>query len=72
MNIADFLKLELEYWDYIWLMNEKGEGFYGNFAGAIDSSYQSFKFQNHSNGQSQIIEVRKLQILQIKQCARPV
>ena len=70
MHIADFLKLELKYFDYIWIMNEKGEGFYGNYLGTADSSNQSFKFQNHSNGQTQIIEVGKLQMLQIKQRAK--
>ena len=46
-------------------MNEKGEGFQGNFDGNFDASKQTFKFRNHSNGKEQMVEIRKLQKLDI-------
>jgi len=65
MNIFDFIKLDLKQGDYIWIMNEKGEGFHGNYDGNFNQSKQTFQFRNHSNGQIQTIEIDKLQRLQI-------
>ena len=69
MHITDFIKLDLKHGDYIWIMNEKGEGFWGNFDGSFDSSKQTFRFRNHSNGQTQTVEIAKLQRLELKQRA---
>lgn len=67
MHINDFIKLDLKIGDYIWIMNEKGEGFPGNYAGNFDPSKQTFQFRNHSNGKTQTIEINKLQRLDINQ-----
>jgi hypothetical protein len=64
MHIAAFKKLELEIGDYIWIMNERGEGYWGNYAGEYNPSNQTFKFKNHSNGQTETIEIQNLQKLQ--------
>lgn len=69
MHINDFIKLDLKIGDYIWIMNEKGEGFQGNYNGNFDPSRQTFQFRNHSNGQTQTIEIIKLQRLDINQRA---
>lgn len=69
MHINQFIKLDLKLGDYIWIMNEKGEGFPGNFDGSFDASKQTFKFRNHSNGKTQIIEIAKLQRLDLNQRA---
>lgn len=67
MHINDFIKLDLKIEDYIWIMNEKGEGFPGNYSGNFDPSRQTFQFRNHSNGKTQTIEIIKLQRLDINQ-----
>lgn len=69
MHLNDFIKLDLKIGDYIWIMNEKGEGFPGNYHGNFDPSKQTFQFRNHSNGQTQTIEIVKLQRLDINQRA---
>lgn len=69
MHINDILKLDLKVGDYIWIMNEKGEGFPGNFNGNLDISKQTFQFRNHSNGQTETIQITKLQRLEINQRA---
>ena len=69
MHLNDFIKLDLKIGNYIWIMNEKGEGFPGNFNGSFDPAKQTFKFRNHSNGQTQTIEIAKLQILDLNQRA---
>ncbi len=70
MYILEFIKLNLQIGDFIWLMNEKGEGFTGNYAGSFNESNQTFQFNNHSNGKTQTIEIQKLQRLVINQRAR--
>ena len=67
MHLNDFIKLKLKVGDYIWIMNEKGVGFNGNYDGNFEPSKQTFQFRNHSNGQSQTIEITKLQRLDITQ-----
>lgn len=69
MHINDFIKLDLKIGDYIWIMTEKGEGYPGNYNGNFDPSKQSFQFRNHSNGQTQTVEIKKLQSLDINQRA---
>jgi hypothetical protein len=69
MHINDFLKLDLKTNDYIWIMNEKGEGFWGNYNGGYDATKQTFQFRNHSNGKTQTIEIMKLQRLELNQRA---
>jgi hypothetical protein len=67
MHINDFIKLELKIGDYIWIMNEDGEGYNGNYIGNFDPPKQTFQFRNHSNGQTQTIEINKVQRLDINQ-----
>lgn len=64
MTKYDFEILKLSVGDYIWLMNEGGEGYWGNYLGDYDATKQTFKFRNHSNGQEEKIDVAKLQRLQ--------
>jgi len=63
MHISQFLDLELEPGDYIWIKNERGERFGGTYLGYYNSGDQTFKFQNGSNGQTETIEIQKLQFL---------
>jgi len=70
MHLNDFIKLDLKMGDSIWILTEKGEGFRGNFNGSFDTSKQTFKFINHSNGQTQTIEIAKLQRLDLNQRGR--
>lgn len=65
MNINIFIQLNLKIGDYIWIMNEKGEGSHGNYNGNFDPLNQTFQFRNHSNGQTETIEISKLQSFQI-------
>ncbi len=58
-----FIKLNLRQGELIYLMNEKGEGIYGTYENEYDSSNDTFKFSNHSNGQIQIIYINQLQDL---------
>lgn len=67
MNLNDFIKLNLKIGDFIWIIDEKGEGFRGNFNGSFDAAKHTFKFINHSNGQTQTIEINKLQRLDLNQ-----
>lgn len=64
MTQASFNDLGLKYGDYIWLMNEGGEGFFGYFYGDYDQVKMTFKFRNHSNGQDEIVKIEKLQRLE--------
>jgi hypothetical protein len=66
MHISNFIKLELKFGDYIWLMDEKGSGFFGNYNGNFESSQQTFEFSNHSTGQIETIDIEKLQRLEKK------
>lgn len=61
--------MDLKLGDFIWILNEKGEGFPGNYAGDFSQAAQTFQFNNHSNGQKQTIEIGKLQRLVINQRA---
>lgn len=65
MPINDFTRLGLKIGDFIWIMNERGEGFPGNYDGNFDSTKNTFQFRNHSNGQTQTIEINKLQRLDL-------
>lgn len=59
-----YQNLGLKKGDHIWIMNEKGEGFWGNFVEG-KSTERFFLFNNHSNGKTEEIEVEKLQQLQL-------
>jgi len=63
MNVHTFLSLELKYGDFIYIVTEKGEGFSGNYENDYNSSNETFKFSNFSNGKTEIIYVDKLQHL---------
>ena len=61
---SNFEALELQRGDYIWLLNESGQGCWGIYLDEYDRSKQTFSFRNNSNGQIEIIEIYKLQRLQ--------
>jgi hypothetical protein len=65
MHINDFIKLDLKIGDYIWMMNESGEGIPGNYDGNFNQSNSTFQFRNHSNGKTQVINIEKLQRLEL-------
>ncbi|SEO65697.1 hypothetical protein SAMN05192574_110152 [Mucilaginibacter gossypiicola] len=65
MTNYDLTKLNLTIGDYIHIMNESGEMFYGNYLGNFDGMNGTFSFANHSNGQTQTIVINKLQRLGI-------
>lgn len=64
MTTYDFEILKLSHGDYIWLQNEGGEGFWGNYLGQFERDKGTFRFRNHSNGQEETIDIKKLQRLQ--------
>ena len=64
ITLFDFEKLNLKYGDYIWLMNKKGEGYFGFFYNDFNLSKKTFKFRNHSNGKDEIILIESLQRLE--------
>ena len=65
MNKNEFVKFELNCGDSIWIVNKKGEGFPGNYDGNFNSVNETFRFKNHSNGQTQIVAIKSLQRLTI-------
>ena len=60
MSIYSFKELKLKNGDLIYIQNEKGEGITGVFED-YNSSQETFKFQNYSNGKNEIIQIEKLQ-----------
>jgi len=54
MHINDFIKLDLKIGDYIWIMNEMGEGFPGNYSGYLTRQNKLFN--------SKIIQTDKLRL----------
>ena len=44
-------------------MNERGEGFNGTYENEYNSSNETFRFSNNSNGQTEIIYIDSLQEL---------
>jgi len=61
MFINDFLDFKLKLNDYIWIMDEKGEGFQGNYNDNFNPKERTFQFRNHSNGKTQVVQIDKLQ-----------
>jgi len=53
----EFQKLSLNTGNLIYIQNKKGEGITGTFQNEYNSSNESFKFINHSNGKSEIIKI---------------
>lgn len=64
MQVIEFERLKLKYGDYIWIMDEKGEGFYGYFEDQASPGMTVFKFRNHSNGKLESVYISKLQRLE--------
>lgn len=60
MNSQKFLTLNLKYGDQIYLVNDKGERFNGTYEDEYNSSNNSFKFLNFSNGQIEMIYLDNL------------
>lgn len=58
-----FIKLNLKQGEYISLMNEKGEVYSGTYENDYNSSNETFRFSNHSNGQIETIYIESLQDL---------
>lgn len=58
-----FIKLNLSQGELIYLMNEKGEGFTGTYENEYNSSNETFRFSNYSNGQIETIYIDRLQDL---------
>lgn len=58
-----FIKLNLKQGELISLMNEKGEVFIGIYENDYNSSNETFRFSNYSNGQTETIYIERLQDL---------
>lgn len=58
-----FVKLNLKQGEFIFLINEKGEGYSGTYENEYNSSNETFRFSNHSNGQTETINIERLQDL---------
>lgn len=63
MSIYSFKELKLNYGEQIYIVNQKGEEITGTFEDDYNSSQETFRFQNYSNGQNEIIEIEKLQAI---------
>ncbi|WP_040252123.1 hypothetical protein [Psychroserpens mesophilus] len=63
MSLYVFNELKLKAGELIYIMNEKGEGISGIYENEYNSSNGTFRFSNHSNGQTEMIEIDKLQLL---------
>ena len=61
MHFTFFEQLNLEFNDFIWIMNEKGEIFHGRYLGDYDRGSRTFLFSNYSNGQTEKLVLDKLQ-----------
>lgn len=64
MNIYTFRELKLKCGEFIYLVNERGEGFSGVYEGEYDNANETFKFNNSSNGIIETIYIKNLQVLQ--------
>lgn len=64
MNPYTFRELELTDGEFIYLINERGEGFSGVYEGEYDNANETFKFYNSSNGITETIYIEMLQLLQ--------
>lgn len=60
MNIFTFQQLDFEIGEQIWILNEKGEGFSGEFKG-VNNQSNEFIFLNYSNGKTENISIEKMQ-----------
>ncbi|MBT2620366.1 hypothetical protein [Chryseobacterium sp. ISL-6] len=65
MNPFTFRELELKYGDFIFLIDEKGEGFSDMYEGEYDNSTETFKFNNSSKGITETIYIENLQHLEL-------
>ena len=63
MNIHTFENLQLQTNEEIVIEKKGSEQFAGTFLNEYDNSSLTFKFLNHSNGQTDIIAIDKLQQL---------
>ena len=61
MHFVFFENLHLQYWDWIYILNERGEGLWGNYIGDYDRNARTFIFQNAGNGQKEIINISDVQ-----------
>ncbi len=59
----EFQKLNLKNGDVIYIQNEKGEGITGTYQNEYNSSNETFKFDNHSNGKIEFIRIESLQLI---------
>ena len=63
MSPITFRELKLKQGEMIYLVNEKGEGYSGLYENGYDNSNETFRFSNYSNGQTETIQIEKLQFL---------
>jgi len=56
-----FHALDLKIGDVIYIQNEKGEGITGTFQNEYNSSNETFKFDNHSSGNMEVLKIESLQ-----------
>lgn len=63
MNINSFKELKLKNGDLIYIQNEKGEEITGIFENDYNSSQETFRFQNYSNGKNEIIQIEDLHLI---------
>jgi hypothetical protein len=61
--LVEFNKLKLRIGEVIYLQNAKGEGITGTYQNEFNSSNNTFRFDNHSNGKSELIKIETLQLL---------
>ena len=59
--LRKYKELKLKFGDYVYFINEKGEGIDGNFETEI--SNESFSFFNNTTGRSEVVNITNLQDL---------
>ncbi len=63
MSAYQLRELNLKPGEMIYIVNEKGEGISGVYENNYCSSNETFKFSNHSNGKTEIINANNLQFI---------
>lgn len=60
MTFEDFEELNIEYWDTIVVVDAQGDHQKGNYDGDFSMSTLSFKFQNETSGQPEIVRLSEI------------
>jgi hypothetical protein len=63
MHFIEFEEQNFQYWDRLFIVDERGEGLYGNYLGEYSQPNRTFLFMNSGNGQREIKHIDDMQII---------